>query len=306
MTAEIKQRITKFSDWPSACGKRELRSGLAKEVWSVVLETTVQTESWAHPGIHRRTFLQAGGIGILGLGMEHVAALQAQAAPSKPRAVIFIFLSGGLSQLESFDLKPDAPAEIRGEFRPIATHTPGVEICEHLPLLAQRSKDFALVRSLTHANSDHMPAHHLMLSGRSQLPPGFERLLAKDTDWPSIAALAGYATQPRNNLPPAAILPEKLVRTASSPYGPPSSVGATIPGSSKFLRRRAPKGPIPSMPSIMATIPCRSFPSNSIPWNSRCPPISRVGWICCGSSTGSAAISLTRREFRTSSASGNV
>ena len=66
------------------------------------------------------------------------------------KAVIYIFLSGGLAQHDSFDMKPDAPDLIRGEFRPIATRTPGIQICEHLPLLAERSHHWALVRSLAH------------------------------------------------------------------------------------------------------------------------------------------------------------
>src|SRR5438309_173138 len=107
-----------------------------------------------HPRICRRTALQAGAVGLLGLGMNHLEALRA-AGPlprSKPsaKACIYIFLSGGLAQHESFDLKPDAPAEIRGEFSPIATATPGIEICEHLPLLAARSRLWSVVRSLGH------------------------------------------------------------------------------------------------------------------------------------------------------------
>src|SRR5215813_7842657 len=89
--------------------------------------------------VDRRTFIQAGAVGILGLGMNHHMALRAEAGSGAPeplaQAVIFIFLSGGLSQLDSFDLKPDAPSEIRGEFRPIATRTTGIQICEHLPML---------------------------------------------------------------------------------------------------------------------------------------------------------------------------
>ena len=108
--------------------------------------TSVETGSPSpqHPVLTRRGALQAGAIGLLGLGMNHLQALRALAGPAasapKARSVIYIFLSGGLSQLDSFDLKPDAPPEIRGEFRPIATRTPGVRICEHLPLLAQRSQ----------------------------------------------------------------------------------------------------------------------------------------------------------------------
>jgi hypothetical protein len=176
-----------------------------------------------HPRFTRRTVLQAGSIGLLGLGTSGVAALRAHAADPKPqeaKAVIYIFLSGGLSQLDSFDLKPHAPAEIRGEFKPIATRTPGVYICEHLPLLAQRSNGWALVRSLTHRSNDHSAGHLMMLTGRSVLPPGFDPSTAKPTDWPSLAAVAGAVTRPRNNLPSAAILPEKLVH----------NTGRVIPG----------------------------------------------------------------------------
>ncbi len=168
-----------------------------------------------HPVFTRRTALQAGAAGLLGLGMNHLAALRALgggAAPAaKARTVIYVFLSGGLSQHDSFDPKPDAPDAIRGEFRPVATRTPGVRICEHLPLLAQRSHLWSLVRSLTHRTNDHSAGHLMMLTGRSQVPPGFSPSTPRPTDWPSIAAVAGAATPPRHNLPPAVILPEKLV-----------------------------------------------------------------------------------------------
>ncbi|MBI1902039.1 MAG: DUF1501 domain-containing protein [Planctomycetia bacterium] len=161
--------------------------------------------------------LQAGSIGLLGLGMGHLAPLRALGAPDtakapgKARCAIYIFLSGGLAQHDSFDMKPEAPDNIRGEFKPIATATAGIQICEHLPLLAARSNLFALVRSLTHPSNDHSAGHHMMLTGRTQLPPGFSPNEARPTDWPSIAAVAGSATTARNNLPPAVVLPEKLV-----------------------------------------------------------------------------------------------
>jgi hypothetical protein len=188
------------------------------------------TDALHHPVFARRTVIQAGAIGLLGLGMNHVEGLRAAgmgtagtAEPSaKPRAVIYIFLSGGLSQLDSFDLKPDSPDSIRGEFKPIATRTPGIQICEHLPLLAQRSAHWALVRSLTHPSNGHSEGHMIMLSGRTPLPPGFSGNMPRPTDWPSITAVAGAATQPRNNLPPAAILPERLIhitgRVIPGPY----------------------------------------------------------------------------------------
>ncbi|MBM4005710.1 MAG: DUF1501 domain-containing protein [Planctomycetes bacterium] len=170
---------------------------------------------FVHPRVDRRTAVQAGAIGLLGLGMNHLQALHADqpAVPAPPAAktCIYIFLSGGLAQHDSFDLKPDAPDDVRGEFRPIATTTPGLSICEHLPMLAQRSHHWALCRSLTHPSNDHSAGHAMMLSGRTPLPPGFNPSAAKPTDWPSIAAIAGDATVVRNNLPPAVVLPEKLV-----------------------------------------------------------------------------------------------
>lgn len=194
--------------------------------------------SWRHVPVSRRTALQAGAIGILGLGMNHLQVLQqAVAAPAKrAKACIFIFLSGGLGQHDSFDMKPDAPDTVRGEFQPIATRTPGIQICEHLPRLAERSHLWALCRSLTHSSNEHSAGHHIMLTGRSMLPPGFNPSRPLPTDWPSIAALAGYATRDRaarghasgdgnrqaspHNLPPAVVLPERLVHSS----------GRVIPG----------------------------------------------------------------------------
>lgn len=168
-----------------------------------------------HPRLDRRTLLEAGSISLLGLGMNHLAPLrQAAASPiaqPKARGVIYIFLSGGLSQIDSFDMKPLAPANIRGEFRPIDTSTPGLSICEHLPRLAQRSHLWALCRSLTHPSNDHSAGHHIMLTGRSDLPRGFNPVSPEPTDWPSMASVAGDLVQRRNNLPPAAVLPDRLI-----------------------------------------------------------------------------------------------
>lgn len=176
--------------------------------------------SMKHACIGRRTAIEAGAIGILGLGMNHVAGLRSQAAESArqvsgtAKSCIYIFLSGGLGQHDSFDMKPDAPAEIRGEFAPISTQTSGIQICEHLPGLAARSHLWSLCRSLTHSTNDHSAGHNMMLTGRSILPPGFNPAQPRPQDWPSIAAVAGSVTQPRNNLPPAAVLPDQLTHSS--------------------------------------------------------------------------------------------
>lgn len=172
-----------------------------------------------------------GAIGLLGLGSNHLLALRqahaldakgvVQAPPTvRARSVIYVFLSGGLGQHDSFDLKPNAPEDIRGEFKPIATNVPGISICEHLPRLAQRAHLWSLVRSLTHPSNDHSVSHHIMLTGRSDLPTGFNPSAPRPADWPAMAAVAGAVTRPRNNLPPAVVLPERLVH----------NTGRVIPG----------------------------------------------------------------------------
>ncbi len=170
-----------------------------------------------HPLISRRTAVQAGAVGLLGLGTNHLEALRAAspagASHGTAKSCIYIFLSGGLSQHESFDPKPDAPEAIRGEFRPIATRAPGVAICEHLPGLALRGRRWSVVRSLTHRSNDHTVGHYLMLTGRSVVDPGFRGdRQPRSTDWPSIASIVGDAVPARgHNLPPAIVLPERLV-----------------------------------------------------------------------------------------------
>jgi hypothetical protein len=165
-----------------------------------------------HPVFTRRDLLQAGTLGLMGLSLADVHALRAAAAARgatlpAPKAVIYLFLSGGLSQHDSFDPKPDAPDNIRGEFTPIRTRTPGVLICEHLPRLAARIPHWALVRSLSHPTNDHSLGHHIMLTGRSDTPPGFNPSRPQPTDYPSIASLAGRLVPGRNHLPSAAVLP---------------------------------------------------------------------------------------------------
>jgi len=130
---------------------------------------------------------------------------------SHPKSCIFIFLSGGLGQHDSFDMKPDAPGDVRGEFKPISTSTVGIQICEHLPMLARRSHLWALCRSLTHTSNEHSAAHHMMLTGQTKLPPTFNPSRPQSSDWPSIAAVANALVKPTSNLPPVAVLPERLV-----------------------------------------------------------------------------------------------
>jgi hypothetical protein len=168
----------------------------------------------SHPRFQRRDMLQAGAIGLMGLSLAEVAAVRgapsrgtSAASPAGRRSVIYIFLSGGLAQHDSFDPKPDAPDNIRSEFAPIHTRTPGIHICEHLPRLAARSHKWALVRSLTHPSNDHSLGHHIMFTGRSQAPVGFSPVMPRPTDFPAMVSVAGNMVPRRNNLPSAAVVP---------------------------------------------------------------------------------------------------
>lgn len=171
--------------------------------------------------LSRRAFVQAGTIGLTGLGMGDLEALRGEGQRPRARSVIYIFLSGGLAQHESFDPKPDGPTDVRGEFGVIPTATPGIEISEHLPLLARRSEKWALVRSLTHPWNEHSEGHLTMLTGRTPMPVGFDGSKPKPSDWPALASVARHflsnnpspsrTQEHAATLPPSAVLPHVLV-----------------------------------------------------------------------------------------------
>lgn len=164
--------------------------------------------------ISRRAAIQAGAIGW-GLSTTQLAALQALTDGANPKAksVIFIFLTGGLSHQDTFDMKPEAPVEVRGEFKQISTRTAGLQICEHLPMLAQRSDRYALLRSMQTNSGGHLAACHMLFTGRMDLPPQFTTEGAPNlNEWPSIPALVTYALRHQNGkVPPAAVLPQPNV-----------------------------------------------------------------------------------------------
>ena len=122
----------------------------------------------------RRKMVQAGGLGVLGLTLPDLIHGQAQAALSassklptfgKAKSCMIVFLSGGASHHDTFDMKPDATAEIRGEFNPISTNVPGMMVCEHLPQVSKHFDKFTVVRSVTHKDSNHSSAVYEMVTG---------------------------------------------------------------------------------------------------------------------------------------------
>lgn len=173
-------------------------------------------------GYSRRELLQIGGAGLLGLSLPRVLAAQedsgsAPFAGAKAKSVIFLFLFGGPSQLETFDMKPDAPAEIRGPFQPMKCRTPGLLISDHLPGLANISDKFAVVRSMTHDFNDHSGAGHYLQTGKRWHIPIGGGFSATPQDWPSMGSVVEYLSQRApggldSALPAYAALPNWLGR----------------------------------------------------------------------------------------------
>ncbi|MCI0641888.1 MAG: DUF1501 domain-containing protein [Gemmataceae bacterium] len=165
-------------------------------------------------GCTRRELLQIGGAGALGLSLSQLGAAQAQnsAASSDRRArgrahaCILVYLFGGPSQLDTFDLKPDAPAHFRGEFRPIATNVPGIRICEHLPRLARQADKYCLLRGMWHEHPRHGWGLYYMLTGRRHNRPDLDAPPTPD-DHPGLGALVNRLKPARPDVPTAVTLP---------------------------------------------------------------------------------------------------
>jgi len=141
-------------------------------------------------GCTRRSVLHVGGLAFAGLTLPDLGRLRAESRTGRPKSVIMIWLRGGASHLDSFDMKPDAPAEIRGEFRPISTNVPGIQICEHLPLQAGIMDKLAVLRGIRSNDlGDHTP--HYILTG---FPDRGKR--------PVFGSVVSYLRPPSNGLSP--------------------------------------------------------------------------------------------------------
>jgi hypothetical protein len=153
-------------------------------------------------GVSRRDFLRVGALGALGLTLSDALRAEATNTPNRARAraraVILVYLGGGLSHHDSFDPKPEAPAEVRGNYRPIATNVPGLRVSEKLPRLARVMNKVALVRSGAHNNDHHETATNWVLSGRFGSPFG---------DYPAVGAVVSHQLGFRGPLPPYVSIP---------------------------------------------------------------------------------------------------
>ncbi|MCE9607053.1 MAG: DUF1501 domain-containing protein [Planctomycetia bacterium] len=170
-------------------------------------------------GVRRRELLQVGSSALLGLSLASVLDKQAQAAlatannrPARAKSVIIAFQTGACSHHDTFDMKPEAAAEVRGPFQPIATPVAGFQVCEHLPRLAERAKKYAVVRSFSHRDNNHLMSTHHMLTGHLQ-PGGFFDKVASRTDWPCYAAACDHLKPPSEAIPSGVHLPSFLMQS---------------------------------------------------------------------------------------------
>ena len=174
-----------------------------------------RSSSTSIAAFRRRDVLRTAGLLSVGVHDVWVNALRAQQVSASardslsnppPRSCVFIFLFGGQSQVDLWDMKPAAPAEVRGSFKPVSTRVAGMQICEHLPLLAQQADKLCLVRSMTHRMPVHGPACSEVYSGRPYFgAPVTDQ--ARPEDWPSIAAMVHRFGQAGGTLPHSIVLP---------------------------------------------------------------------------------------------------
>src|SRR5205823_6372039 len=135
----------------------------------------------------------------------------------KARSCILVYLLGVPPHLDMWDLKPSAPMEVRGPFRPIATTVPGLQVCEHLPRLANLARRFALVRSVSHNNHNHTPMIYYTLTGRPVERPGEDNDVRppQRTDYPHVGAALAHFKRAPGGLPGHIAIPELAVRSST-------------------------------------------------------------------------------------------
>ena len=145
-------------------------------------------------GISRRSFIQAGALGFLGLGLPgYLRCAHADEGKAADKSAVFIFLHGGPTHLDTFDPKPDAPAEYRGEFKPIPTTVPGMAVCELLPKIARQADKFALLRSVAHNQAEHTLGQRFLTTGNPPTPA---------LQYPSYGSVVGKEYQSPPGVPP--------------------------------------------------------------------------------------------------------
>lgn len=162
---------------------------------------------------NRRSFLQIGASTAVGLQLSDLPHGRASESRTDSRSVILVNLTGGMSHIDTLDMKPEAPAEIRGEFKLISTTIPGLNVCEHLPMLAERMRHWALVRSMSHGENGHLPGTHRLLTGATmpfQRQTDLDNVLSR-RDWPCYAAGLNQLRPRHDGVPNGVTLPHSLI-----------------------------------------------------------------------------------------------
>jgi len=200
--------------------------------------------------IDRRNFLQAGMLGMLsGLAMPRPAAAQALGRERPIRSCILVYLLGGPPHLDMWDPKPNAPAEIRGPFRPIATSVPGVQFSEHLPHLARRADKLAVVRSVGYANNDHPYMIYYTLTGRvSPAPLGANTVLPPSrSDYPHMGSVVARYKHTDWSVPGYVAIPEVRIRMQAVPVSGGGRAGFLGPSFDPFAVNDDPRDPLSAL-----------------------------------------------------------
>ncbi len=173
--------------------------------------------------VSRRNMLKAGLAGIAGLTVPGLLQARAEAAKAgKPissnKSVILLWMTGGPSHIDTWDMKPDQPERVRGPFQPINTKIPGVQICEHLPRLSQMADQYALVRSVSRRNSNHTPMIYYTLTGYDTALPSRDNDIRppQRTDFPHMGAVLSQFIESGSALPGYVALPETAIRSSIS------------------------------------------------------------------------------------------
>ncbi|HTE18885.1 MAG TPA: DUF1501 domain-containing protein, partial [Armatimonadota bacterium] len=177
--------------------------------------------------ISRRRLLEVGGLSAVGLSLPTLLRAEAAAVtagpaaavqPARAKSCIIVFLNGGPSHLDMWDMKPDAPAEVRGEFKPISTRVDGIQMSEHLPRLAKLAPHYSLLRSVSHRVSNaHALAVYLALTGDDR-GDGNVAVGASQSDFPAVGSVIGRMFPARQAMVPYVSLP---YRTKEGAGGPP-------------------------------------------------------------------------------------
>jgi hypothetical protein len=182
------------------------------------------------PRISRRRTLEIGSLGAFGLALPELLALRSAGASEgshgagfgRAKACILMFMWGGPSHLDTWDLKPHAPNEIRGEFKAVSTNVSGIEISEHFPQLARHADKYSIVRSVSHGDPAHLSSVHHFMTGRPAVQVNSDAISPSRKDSPHVGSVLARLRPSQNPLPPFVMLPWYVYH--------PSALGGTAPG----------------------------------------------------------------------------